>query len=56
MIEAAERLADRIAGVLGARTRAVILHGSLAAGGFRPGSSDIDLLVVVDGGIDDDQA
>ena len=32
------------------------MHGSLAAGGFRPGRSDIDLLVVVDGGLTDAQA
>ncbi|GGK04597.1 hypothetical protein GCM10010123_38190 [Pilimelia anulata] len=44
---AAELLADRCAGILGAAARSVILHGSLAAGGFRPGRSDIDLLAVV---------
>ncbi|MBL7259378.1 nucleotidyltransferase domain-containing protein [Paractinoplanes lichenicola] len=35
--------------------RAIILHGSLAAGGFRPGQSDIDLLVVVDTPLTDAQ-
>ncbi|GAB2606956.1 hypothetical protein Aab01nite_02230 [Paractinoplanes abujensis] len=35
--------------------RAVILHGSLAAGGFRPGHSDIDLLVVTDDPLTDKQ-
>ncbi|MEU4427648.1 aminoglycoside adenylyltransferase domain-containing protein [Actinoplanes sp. NPDC024001] len=53
---AAEQLAGRVADIVGEATRSVILHGSLAAGGFRAGSSDIDLLVVVDDGISDAQA
>ena len=55
-LTAAERLADSIAGIVGAAVRSVILHGSLSAGGFRPGRSDIDLLVVIDGGLADAQA
>jgi predicted nucleotidyltransferase len=53
----AETAARRLAGSLaGAGARSVILHGSLAAGGFRPGRSDIDLLAVVDAGLTDAQA
>lgn len=48
--------AERLAGVLGDTVRSVILHGSLAAGGFRPGRSDIDLLVVVGRSLTDAQA
>jgi hypothetical protein len=51
MHRAAEALA---AGIDGARS--VILYGSLTAGGFRPGRSDLDLLVVVDDGLTDAQA
>jgi predicted nucleotidyltransferase len=47
--------ADLFATSLNVVTRSVILHGSLAAGGFRAGHSDIDLLVIVDGGLTDDQ-
>ncbi|MET8837088.1 aminoglycoside adenylyltransferase domain-containing protein [Micromonospora sp. NPDC004540] len=52
---AAEELAESVVDVVGAAARSVILHGSLAAGGFRPGRSDIDVLVVVDGGLSDPQ-
>jgi hypothetical protein len=45
-----------IADALAPHCRALILHGSLAAGGFRPGASDIDLLAVVDEPLTDDQA
>jgi hypothetical protein len=34
--------------VLGDALAAVVLHGSLALGGYVPGRSDIDLLVLVD--------
>ncbi|MEU6077976.1 aminoglycoside adenylyltransferase domain-containing protein [Micromonospora sp. NPDC047074] len=51
----AGHLADRCADVIGAATRSVILHGSLATGEFRPGRSDIDLLTVIDGGLSDAQ-
>jgi hypothetical protein len=50
-LAAAERLTGLCADVIGATARSVILHGSLSAGGFRPGRSDIDLLAVVDGGL-----
>jgi len=53
---AADRLADLCVDVVGPGLRSVVLHGSLAAGGFRPGSSDIDLLAVVDGRLSDSQA
>ncbi|GAA0465420.1 aminoglycoside nucleotidyltransferase ANT9 [Paractinoplanes deccanensis] len=46
MIATAEEIARAVADVLGPAARSVILHGSLAAGGFRPGRSDIDLLAV----------
>lgn len=48
---AAARLADAFTGALGPATRSVILHGSLSAGGFRAGRSDIDPLAVVDVGL-----
>ncbi|MBU2665155.1 nucleotidyltransferase domain-containing protein [Actinoplanes bogorensis] len=47
------KIATGIAEITGARS--VILHGSLAAGGFRPGHSDIDLLVVPGHPLRDDQ-
>ncbi|MFE9204744.1 aminoglycoside adenylyltransferase domain-containing protein [Micromonospora sp. NPDC007230] len=52
---AAEELAGSVVDIVDGALRSVILHGSLAAGGFRPGRSDIDLLVVVDGGLSDPQ-
>jgi predicted nucleotidyltransferase len=55
-LDTADRLADLCADVAGRALRSVALHGSLAAGGFRPLRSDIDLLVVVDGGLTDDRA
>jgi predicted nucleotidyltransferase len=54
-LTAARLIADSFAGITGAATRSVILHGSLSAGGFRPGRSDIDLLAVVDDGLTDPQ-
>lgn len=53
---AAEALARALTGVFGAAARSVILHGSLAAGGFRPGRSDLDVLAAVDGGLTGAQA
>jgi predicted nucleotidyltransferase len=44
----ATQLASRCAAALGDQVVAVILHGSLTLGDFRPGRSDIDLLVVVE--------
>ena len=55
-IRATERLAELCADVVGDGLRSVLLHGSLVAGGFRPGRSDLDLLVVVDEGVSDTQA
>jgi predicted nucleotidyltransferase len=54
--DVASHLAVVCADILGAPTRSVVLHGSLARGDFRPGRSDIDLLVVIDGEIDDARA
>ncbi|MFF3867772.1 aminoglycoside adenylyltransferase domain-containing protein [Micromonospora sp. NPDC001898] len=54
-LTAAKHLADLLADIAGAAARSVILHGSLAAGGFRPGRSDIDVLAVIDGGLADAQ-
>ena len=45
---AAERLAEACTAALRTPTRAVVLYGSLTMGDFRPGTSDIDLLLVVD--------
>ncbi|NEW37515.1 DUF4111 domain-containing protein [Nocardia cyriacigeorgica] len=45
---AAEQLARSCADVVGMATRAVILHGSLSTGDFRPRRSDIDLLLISD--------
>lgn len=55
-LTAAERLAHLMADIVGVEARSVMLHGSLSAGGFRPGRSDIDLLAVVDHGLADTQA
>ena len=51
----ADTLALWCADALGDRVVAVILHGSLILGDFRPGRSDIDLLVVVDRRPTDDE-
>jgi predicted nucleotidyltransferase len=53
---AANLIRDAVVDIVGAAGRSVILHGSLATGGFRPGHSDIDLLVVVDGRLTDAHA
>jgi predicted nucleotidyltransferase len=55
-LDAADLICGSVVDIVGAAGRSVILHGSLATGGFRPGRSDIDLLVVVDGGLSDAQA
>ncbi|MDO3703246.1 DUF4111 domain-containing protein [Micromonospora sp. C28SCA-DRY-2] len=52
----ATSLADSIVDIAGDSARSVILHGSLSAGGFHPGRSDIDLLAVIDGRLADAQA
>jgi hypothetical protein len=55
-LAAADLISRSVVGIVGTAGRSVIMHGSLAAGGFRSGHSDIDLLVVVDGGLTDAQA
>lgn len=52
-LTAAEVFADSFVDLVGAAARSVILHGSLATGGFRAGRSDIDLLAITDGGLAD---
>src|SRR5690242_17371713 len=54
-VTAAERFADSLVDIIGPTVRSVILHGSLSSGGFRPGSSDIDVLAVIDGDLADAQ-
>jgi hypothetical protein len=54
-LAAARHLAESCVDVIGSASRSVILHGSLAAGEFRPGRSDIDLLTVIDGRLSDAQ-
>jgi hypothetical protein len=55
-LDAADLICGSVLDVVGAAGRSVILHGSLAVGGFCAGRSDIDLLVVIDGGLTDAQA
>ncbi|MEU9508716.1 aminoglycoside adenylyltransferase domain-containing protein [Micromonospora sp. NPDC048170] len=55
-LTAARHLAWACADIVGPSVRSVILHGSLAAGDFHPGRSDIDLLVVAEGALSDAQA
>ncbi len=47
IVDFGEALGERLAGVVGPALVGVYLHGSAALGGFQPGSSDLDLLVVV---------
>ncbi len=57
MDEARERvneLASRLQPLLRSNLAGLYLFGSLAAGGFYPGRSDVDLLAVVERGLDDD--
>ncbi len=44
-----DALGVRLAGVVGPALVGVYLHGSAALGGFQPGASDLDILVVVNG-------
>lgn len=50
-VAAVERLARSCVGVLDAPPASAILHGSLTLGDFRPGRSDLDLLLVVGGAL-----
>lgn len=50
----ADELARACHAALGGVCRGVILHGSLAQGGHVPGTSDVDLLLVVDDALTDD--
>ncbi len=52
-LELAEELAVDCVERLGALMVSVILHGSLVLGGYAPGHSDVDLLVVVERSLDD---
>ena len=51
-----ERMADRIAAVLNGDVHSIWLYGSVVLDDFRPGWSDIDLLVLTNHRITDDQA
>jgi hypothetical protein len=44
-----DRLTSGVAAALGESLRAVYLSGSAAVGAYRPGSSDLDVLVAVEG-------
>ena len=44
-----ERLLAEARGALGEQFVGMVLHGSLAAGGFEPGRSDVDVVAVTEG-------
>jgi streptomycin 3"-adenylyltransferase len=48
IVDFGELVRDRLEVVVGPALIGVYLHGSAALGGFRPGVSDVDLLVVVE--------
>lgn len=50
-VVAVSRLADTCADILDANLVSAILHGSLTTDDFRPGESDLDLLLVVERGL-----
>src|ERR1043165_7230304 len=50
-VVAARRLADTCAAILNPTLVAAILHGSLTMDAFRPGTSALDLLLVVEQGL-----
>lgn len=50
-VAAAARLADSCSDVLGTALVSAILHGSLTMDDFRPGRSDLDLLLIVERGL-----
>ena len=49
VVDFGEWLGEQLATVVGSPLVGVYLHGSAALGGFRPGASDLDVLVVVEG-------
>ncbi|MBR6090735.1 MAG: nucleotidyltransferase domain-containing protein [Anaerolineaceae bacterium] len=51
-----ERMADRICAILDKNLHGIWLHGSVVLGDFRPGWSDIDILVLTNGKISEQQA
>ena len=53
---AVQRLADTCADILGANLVSAILHGSLTTDDFRPGESDLDLLLVIESRLTSAQA
>ena len=55
-IEAATRLADACDGILHETLVGAILHGSLTMDDFQPGTSDLDLLLVVERGLTSSEA
>jgi hypothetical protein len=56
VLDFAAALAQASGGVLGGAMTGVILHGSLTLGGYRPGRSDVDLLVIVDEPLSEERA
>lgn len=54
-IGVAEQVAECCAGILGPNLRLAALYGSLAAGDFIPGTSDIDLVLVVDASLSESE-
>ena len=50
------RMADRIGGILGCDLHGIWLYGSVVLGDYRPGWSDIDLLVLTRGPIAEPRA
>lgn len=55
-VDAARRLADSCADILQATLVSAILHGSLTVDDFQPARSDLDLLLVVERGLESRQA
>ncbi len=55
-VAAARRLADSCTDILQTTLVSVVLHGSLTMDDFRPGRSDIDLLIVVERGLTSSEA
>ncbi len=55
-VAAAKRLADSCTDILQTTLVSVVLHGSLTMDDFRPGRSDLDLLLVVERGLTSSEA